>query len=248
MQVCVTADVERFSDGISRYNCLYAIDDIILVRELLDALCDADIPSTLFILGKFAEEEPTLMDMVKENGHELASHGYTHVDIRTLPLSVLEHELVKSKFQAKGFRAPYYCLNREVIRKLDMHFLYDSSFIPVRTTRNMFLRLYMITDSLMEIPISTVGFLPLTSMMVRLFPLDIVKIFALYALKRDGYLIVNVHPWEFFKVPCEISIPSYVRKNTGPSFLKKFSEFLEYLKTLHVEFMSMEQMYEHYRR
>ncbi len=250
MHICVTADIERFSDAITKYNQYYTIDDLTVTRTLLDTFCDLDIPSTLFVLGLYAEEEPGILDMIRENGHEVASHGYTHVDLRTLPDSAVEKEVKAccDLVPAKGFRAPYYGLNKTIIKYVEPHFVYDSSQVPVRNTNRMdkFLNIYMVTDSLMEIPISTVGILPLTSMVLRLCPLPFMEVLALMVLKRDGYLVINVHPWEFFDIPY-VKVPFYVTKNTGLSFLKKVSAFISFLKSLDAEFMTMEQVYEHYR-
>lgn len=246
--MCVTADIERFSDAVSRYRCLHTADDMCAARKLLDIFCDIDMPSTLFILGKFAEEEPHIMDIVRENGYELASHGYSHVDLRTLPFSQLRKELSQSGklFSSKGFRAPYYGFDKDMVTQLELHFKYDSSLVPVRNTTKMVLTIHMLTESLMEIPISTVGVVPLTSMSLRLFPLPIVKGLACLVLKRDGYLVVNVHPWELCEVP-QAAVPFYVKMNTGPRFAKKISEFLTFLKRIGAEFVTMEQIYEYYR-
>jgi peptidoglycan/xylan/chitin deacetylase (PgdA/CDA1 family) len=248
MYVCVTADIERFSDAVSKYGCSATIDDIQAARTLLDVFCTVDIPSTLFILGKYAHEEPHIMDIVKENGHELASHGYSHVDLRTLPSFALEEELSKSAVgAAKGFRAPYYGFDNRMITYLERHFMYDSSTVPVRTRGLLFQRIHMLTDSLMEIPISTVGVLPLTSMGARSLPAQVLQGVAWFILKKDNYLIINAHPWEFVKVPEKADVPFYVKKNTGQGFLKKFYQFLMFLKHRHVEFVTMEQIYEHHR-
>lgn len=248
MYVCVTADMERFSDAVKKYRCSCTIDDIRAARTLLDILCETDIPSTLFILGRYAQEEPVIMDMAEENGHELASHGYSHVDLRTLPCSLLEKELSKSRIgSAKGFRAPYYGFDKRMIKYLERYFVYDSSTIPVRTRGLLFQRIHMLTDSLMEIPISTVGVLPLTSMGARSLPGKVLQGAARFILKKDKYLVINVHPWEFVAVPKKVKVPFYVKKNTGKGFLKKFRKFLAFLKALDVEFITMEQIYEHHR-
>lgn len=249
MHICVTADIERFSDGISKFGCFHKIDDTSCIRVLIDTFCEVDIPSTLFILGKFAQEEPAILDVIKENGHELASHGYSHIDLRTVPSSVLKDELSKSVplGSVKGFRAPYYGLNKEMINQLELHFKYDSSQITVRTREFLSQHIRMLTELLMEIPISTVWGIPLTSTNMRFLPLRIVKRLSHFVLEQNGYLIINVHPWEFAEVPQKVAVPFYVKRNTGPCFLKKFSEFLKFLHRIDAEFVTMEQIYEYYR-
>ncbi|MBU7016974.1 MAG: polysaccharide deacetylase family protein [Theionarchaea archaeon] len=248
MYTCVTVDIERFQDGISKYGCCHNIEDIKVTRKLLDVLCDRDIPSTLFILGRYADEVPMIMDMVKENGHEIASHGYSHMDLRTIPSLLLEKEICQSRIRgAKGFRAPYYGFDRRMIPYVENHFMYDSSAVPMRTQGLINQQIHMLTESLMEIPISAVGLFPLTSMSLRLLPAALTKRLTLSILKKSGYLIINVHPWEFATIPQEVCVPFYVKGRTGQVFLKKFTAFLQFLQELDVEFVTMEHMYEYYR-
>ncbi|MBU7015417.1 MAG: polysaccharide deacetylase family protein [Theionarchaea archaeon] len=251
MHVCVTADIEKFSDAIAKYGVSCSVNDYHGLRALLDIFCEEDVPSTLFMLGRYVESTPTILDIVRENGHEIASHGYTHLDLRSLSPIALEEELSHCNrlFSARGFRAPYYGFSRLMVKYLEPYFVYDSSQIPVRSASRMdrFLNVYMLSESLMEIPISTVGIVPLTSMVLRMCPLSLAKIMALYTLKRDGYLVVNFHPWEFSFVPPEVPVPFYVTKNAGAAFIKKVKRYLKFLRELNVDFITMEQVYELYR-
>lgn len=246
MYACVTADIERFSDGISKYHRIYTIDDIKATRTLLNLFCELDISSTLFILGKFASEQPAIIDIVRENGYELASHGYTHTDLRTLPTHMLKEEMAKSNiFSSKGFRAPYYGIDHRVISHVEHHYLYDSSRISLRAEGVSYI--HMMTESLMEIPLSTIVGLPLTSTGLRFTPSTLLKRVVLSILRRDRHLIMNVHPWELCKISDEVKVPFYVKRNTGPSFLKKFYEILQFLRRNGVEFIAMEEIYERHR-
>jgi peptidoglycan/xylan/chitin deacetylase (PgdA/CDA1 family) len=255
MRVCVTADIEQFSDAITKYGHSHggshSPDDYHALRTLLDIFCEEDIPSTLFVLGAYAESSPSILDLLGENGHEIASHGYTHLDLRSLSPNALENELSRCNhlFSARGFRAPYYGFNTLMVKYLEPYFVYDSSQIPVRSASKMdtFLNVYMLSKSLMEIPISTVGIVPLTSMVLRMCPLSLAQMIALYVLKRDGYLVINFHPWEFSPLPPEIPVPFYVTKNTGRTFTRKVKAYLKFLRELDIDFVTMEQIYELYR-
>lgn len=46
--------------------------------RMLDALREADIKATFFVLGRSAEEHPDLVKRTIEEGHEIAMHGYGH--------------------------------------------------------------------------------------------------------------------------------------------------------------------------
>jgi hypothetical protein len=255
MRVCVTADIEQFSDAMTTYRyshgCSHSLDDYHALRTLLDIFCEEDIPSTLFVLGAYVENSPSILDLLGENGHEIASHGYTHLDLRSLSSTALEEELSRCNhlFSARGFRAPYYGFNTLMVKYLEPYFVYDSSQIPLRSASRMdtFLNVHMLSKSLMEIPISTLGIIPLTSMILRMCPLSLAKIMALYVLRRDGYLVINFHPWEFSPLPPKIPVPLYVTKNTGPTFTRKVKAYLKFLRGLDVDFVTMEQIYEFYR-
>ena len=58
-------------DGINRY-C-----------ELLD---EHNIPSSFFVLGDIVSSCKDLLKMIKENGHEIGSHGWSHT--RPMNLSI----------------------------------------------------------------------------------------------------------------------------------------------------------------
>lgn len=248
MHVCITADVERFSDAVLKFKCPYTIDDICATRKLLDLFCDFDISATLFILGKAMVEEPLILDMVQENGFELASHGYTHRDFRTLSPQELTQELEKSSrlFSVKGFRAPYYGFHPWMVQYIQHHFLYDSSQVSGRNKRLFHHTIHMLSETLMEIPVSSIPFIPLpfTSTAIRWLPGSLVKILAKILLTQSRPFILNVHPWECAAIPQQVPVPFYVKKNTGDAFYTVLSSLFHYLKKEDVEFITMEQLYE----
>jgi peptidoglycan/xylan/chitin deacetylase (PgdA/CDA1 family) len=248
MQVCITADIERFSDAITKFECTYAIDDARCMRTLLDIFCDCNISSTLFLLGRAIVEEPIILDMARENGFELASHGYTHRDFRTLSSQQLREELEKSTqiLPAKGFRAPYYGFQTWMIQHLQHHFLYDSSKVSGRNKHLFYHDIHMLSESLMEIPVSSMPLipLPLTSTAIRWLPFTILKKIGRILVKKPHPLILNVHPWECVAIPRDVPVPFYVKKNTGRAFYTTLYRLLHYLKGLDVEFITMGEVYE----
>ena len=248
MYACVTVDVERFSDAVSIFRCSHTIDDLAAMRTLLDTLCDADVPSTLFVLYRFVDEDPVVLDMINENDHELASHGYSHVDLRHVSYPLLEQALSRrAPFSAKGFRAPYFRVDKRVISGLEGRFLYDSSEAPVMNRELTSTGIHMLTPSLMEIPISSVGALPMTSTAIRTLPWWTVRAVTRRILKKGHQLIINVHPWESVEIPRYAKVPFYVMMNTGISYLRRICELLHFLKVLDVEFLTMREIYELHR-
>lgn len=47
-------------------------------RAVLDALADAGVQATFFVLGKHVLEQPDLTREIEDRGHELALHGMSH--------------------------------------------------------------------------------------------------------------------------------------------------------------------------
>jgi peptidoglycan/xylan/chitin deacetylase (PgdA/CDA1 family) len=62
-----------FDDGPSRYT-----------STLLDVLAERHVVATFFVLGHNANRRPDLVKRMLAEGHEVASHGYTHDNHRNL--------------------------------------------------------------------------------------------------------------------------------------------------------------------
>ena len=103
-----------------------------------------EIKATFFTLGYIAEKFPDLVKDIDDRGHEIASHGYAHLDIRKITKEEFENDLKKSiqileKIIGKkilGFRAPYFSIDKKsfwAMEILSKYFKYDSSIFPVKT-------------------------------------------------------------------------------------------------------------------
>ncbi len=123
------------------------------VERVLTILKDHRQTATFFVLGYVADRFPELVMKIKEEGHEVASHGYTHTPLTRLTPHDFEEELSRSIEILKnltgqdvwGFRAPQFTLVEETAWVVDMlknhGFRYDSSVFPVKT------RLYGVPDA-----------------------------------------------------------------------------------------------------
>ncbi len=65
-------------------------------ERLLQALREAGVRATFFVVGKQAALHPNLVEKIFQAGHELANHSYTHRDLRTLEGRDLAEELDKT--------------------------------------------------------------------------------------------------------------------------------------------------------
>lgn len=112
---------------------------------ILDLLAQMGVSATFFILGSAAKAHPALIKRIAAEGHEIASHGYSHTPLWALtPASFRAEVVLTNKLlqdltgrSVKGFRAPYCSLQADTAWMLDIledeGFVYDSSLFPLRT-------------------------------------------------------------------------------------------------------------------
>jgi len=115
-------------------------------QRILDLFEKYDVNATFFTLGHIAEIHPELIEKIKSKGHEIASHGYSHSDLRKMTKESFETDLLKSlsileKLAGEkilGFRAPFFSISKKNFWAFDImkkHLRYDSSIFPVKTPR-----------------------------------------------------------------------------------------------------------------
>jgi len=111
---------------------------------ILDLFDKYNVKSTFFTLGYIGEKFPDLIKKIHDEGHEIASHSYSHLDLRKYTKENVEDDLLKSikileeitRKKINGFRAPFFSLDKksfwamQIIRK---YFKYDSSIFPTKT-------------------------------------------------------------------------------------------------------------------
>jgi peptidoglycan-N-acetylglucosamine deacetylase len=92
--------------------------------RVLDALRSADARATFFVLGKHAERHPELVERMVREGHEVASHGYSHGLLVFASPGEITDELLRTQrlLEEAGappvrlFRAPHGFRNPFVVR------------------------------------------------------------------------------------------------------------------------------------
>ncbi|MDC0450773.1 polysaccharide deacetylase family protein [Nitrosopumilus sp.] len=111
---------------------------------ILELLTKYKVSATFFTLGSIAEQFPELIEKIVSLGHEIASHGYSHLDLRKINKDILENEIKKSIIllekisgeKINGFRAPFFSISRNNLDSFDIiqkYFKYDSSIFPAKT-------------------------------------------------------------------------------------------------------------------
>jgi peptidoglycan/xylan/chitin deacetylase (PgdA/CDA1 family) len=119
------------------------------VPRILALLQKYDVRSTWFVPGFTLETYPAQCERVFAAGHEIGSHGWTHLPPHEMPREQEEEELVRTNEQirkltgrtARGYRSPSWDLSPNSVELLLEHgFLYDSSmmgddYTPYRARR-----------------------------------------------------------------------------------------------------------------
>jgi polysaccharide deacetylase family protein (PEP-CTERM system associated) len=102
------------------------------------------VHGTFFVLGWVAERFPSLVRRIHDAGHEIASHGYSHVRATTQSSAEFKEDVTKTKkiledasgSQVQGFRAASFSIGAENLWALDVladvGYRYSSSIYPVR--------------------------------------------------------------------------------------------------------------------
>ena len=75
------------------FNCAWSADDIPQILEILD---EYDAKATFFILGKWAEDNPSAVKMIAKAGHEIGTHSQTHPDMAKISEEEIRKELLRS--------------------------------------------------------------------------------------------------------------------------------------------------------
>ena len=190
-------------------------------ERLLRVLAEHEVRATFFVLGWVADRHPSLVSLISDLGHEVASHGYWHRLVYQQTPRAFREDIRRSKDvleavtgqRVEGYRAPSFSITTQSLWALDIlieeGFRYDASIFPIRHDR------YGIPDSprhpyvlpcragaLVEVPGSTARIGPMNVPVAgggyfRLLP---------YGWTRWGIARLNererrpavfyLHPWE----------------------------------------------------
>ncbi len=113
-------------------------------HKILQLFKQNNVKATFFTLGYIAEKFPDLIHEIIQDGHELGSHTYSHLDLRKHSKEIIIEDIKKSIKILKdvsgqeilGFRAPFFSIDKKsfwVFDLLEELFVYDSSIFPVKT-------------------------------------------------------------------------------------------------------------------
>lgn len=189
---------------------------------ILELLTKHNCRITMFVLGKFAERFPSIVKRMASEGHEIASHGYGHVEVFKQSPELFWEDVARSKDILEnitgqpvfGYRAPDYSITSNELWALeilaDIGIVYDSSIFPTKFTR------YGIVDwppnpvnvnlhsgkNLVEMPLTTLKIFGSRWPVAgggyhRLLPWPLIKLAINQQLRNNNSFMSYCHPYEF---------------------------------------------------
>ena len=197
--------------------------------KILDILSGKGVKATFFVLGFVAETHPDLIVKIQGAGHEIATHGYAHMQVYAMTPDMFRKDLRKSVriisgitgHHVKGYRAPEWSIRDDSLWALDIlsqeGFEYDSSMAPLPIIGNQkYLRiphrLTLDQGKLWEFP-PLVGATPLVNLPLgggwglRVFPYRLIRS-AIRRLNAQGQpAVIYFHPREFDPANPRIRLP-----------------------------------------
>ncbi len=224
---------------------------------ILEQLRLRNIRATFFVLGWIADQCPELIRDIAAQGHEIASHGYSHQLLDTLSPEAFredtEHSLrVLAPLAGKpirGYRAPSFSVTKKTFWALDIlkesGLEYDSSVYPTRHPD------YGIPDfgtapkklsGLWEVPMTSLNLggmlLPVSGGgYFRLFPYAMTRKL-LKRASKNGPVILYFHPWEFDEGQPKVDLPRWRRFRHYVGLSKNRAKFLRLINDF--EFTTVE--------
>ena len=69
----------------------------VVTREILAELKMRNLTATFFVLGQRVLAEPDLTKQIKDEGHEIGSHGFSHSNFSMLPTATIAQELERTQ-------------------------------------------------------------------------------------------------------------------------------------------------------
>jgi peptidoglycan/xylan/chitin deacetylase (PgdA/CDA1 family) len=210
--------------------------------NLMPILNDQNYNTTLFTTANFANKYPDSIKGLSEK-HEITSHTFYHSNFTTAHLleSRIRLEEIIQK-PVKGLRMPR--MRQVPVADIkEAGYSYDASihptWIPGRYNNINLPRTKYSEQGLIRVPASvSPNFrIPLFWLSFKNFPYAIYLKLALQTLKKDGYLSLYFHPWEFTNITA-FGLPKYTTKGSDNELLDKLYRLLNDLNK-QAEFVTM---------
>ena len=239
-QILLTFDLEEF-DLPLEFGCPISAGDQIAItnnglHRLLSILTRHNITATFFTTITYADRNNDVVKLISGN-HEIASHSNCHTGFKDtdLHLSKLTLERITGK-EVIGFRMPRFS-KVDMMKIKAAGYRYDSSINPtcipgrynnLRSCRRIYTD---IRSNLTEVPVSVSPVIrfPLFWISFKNIPFPVYLGMCKLALKKDSYLHLYFHPWEFADIG-SFRIPWYIKRISGEQLSERFEVLIKELK------------------
>lgn len=221
------------------------------LQEILILLKKHQAKATFFSTVVFAENNKDLIEQLLNEGHELASHTWFHSEFKIEDLKKSREKLTELfNTRITGLRMPRMMkVDEKEVEKAG--YSYNSSvnptFLPGRYNNLKVSRTHFKEGKVLQIPASvSPNFrIPLFWLSFHNFPLNFYKKLAKDVLKKDGYLNIYFHPWEFAEIKNpDFKLPGFTIKNSGNEMIERFDEFLKFLNQKKYQFGTFQEFQE----
>ncbi|MEO5979495.1 MAG: polysaccharide deacetylase family protein [Chryseolinea sp.] len=241
LTVLLSFDIEEF-DMPLEYGKNISIEQQLEISArgtqiILDILKANNVKATFFSTVVFANHADALIRRLVEDGHELASHGYYHssFEVKHLLNSRLSLEKIGST-RITGFRMP----RMKPVDDLEIQragYTYNSSlnptYLPGRYNNFNKPRTIFRESEVLQVPASVTPFFrfPLFWLSFHNLPLPLYQAACERTVKKDCYLNIYFHPWEFTDLSDEkLGMPWFVKKNSGQQMINRFADTISWMK------------------
>ena len=218
--------------------------------KILSILKKRGVKATFFILGWIAERFPEIVVKISDEGHEIATHGYSHQLLTGLSPLEFEEDLCRSietigkctDQEIIGYRAPSFTVTRKTYWALDVlkknKIKYDSSIFPVNFHPDYGIPdvqacPHEIKEGLWEFPLSCFKIfgknVPCSGGgYFRVFPYSFTRYGIRKCNREKRPVVFYLHPWEVDPQQPKIDLPPMKRFRHYYN-LEKTEKRLEYL-------------------
>ncbi len=251
--ILLSFDVEEFDMPLDYQQNITLAEQLEIGKLGFDAITpilnDKSIATTLFTTATYAINFPEDIKVLAQQ-HEIASHTYYHSNFEDAHLlsSRLALEAI-TQIPVTGLRMPR-------MRKVEMSevikagYKYDSSinptFLPGRYNNLHLPRTVYQDEGMTRIPASvTPNFrVPLFWLAFKNMPYFLFKNLVIQTLKKDGYVCLYCHPWEFTDAIANTALPTYTKRWCGKALTDRLYSLVNDLKK-EGDFKSIQQFLKH---
>ena len=215
------------------------------LQATMSVINGTDAQCTFFTTAHFANWFPDSIRQLTRK-HEIASHTFYHSQYKTA-------DLLQSRLELENITGqPIYGLRMPRMMKVPMAdviqagYSYDSSvnptWVPGRYNNLSLPRSVYYDENMLRVPASVSPRLriPLFWLAFKNMPYNLFKQLAIQTLRKDGYLCLYFHPWEFTDI-WEFEIPGYAKRWSGEKLQHRLYRLMRDLKA-EGDFTTMWQM------